>query len=455
MAILGNPPLNVPISSPGGSTTAPWQGWFTTLWQRVGGAVGGLFPSASISYIVQQADASAPNAQSLGLLKSGFLKSTAVSGKLVSTGNTTIQTSDLGSRVVTANNLSNGGVFTGDVTSTYPAITVTSIRGNAISSTNAAAVANLSGTNTGDQTNITGNAATVTTNANLTGPVTSVGNTTAIANGTITNAMLANGAVANLSGTNTGDQTISDATITTTNITTNNVSTSKHGFAPKGNGTATTYLDGTGAYSTPSGTNTAGRLLNIQIFTASGTYTPTSGTNGIKATGVGAGGGGSGTGVGAGAGGNGGTTVLGTLLIANGGTGGPNNAGGAGGVAGTGTIHLPGASGNNGEGLNANVIDGGDGGAGIYGSGAGIGGASTGSGTAGATNTGAGGGGGGGSATTNSGGGGGGGATEIYYTSTGITGTYTVTLNSGGSAGAGAVTGGAGAKGILIIEEYS
>ena len=51
----------------------------------------------------------------------------------------------------------------------------------------------------------TGNAATVTTNANLTGPVTSVGNATAIGNGAISNAMLANGAVANLSGTNTGD----------------------------------------------------------------------------------------------------------------------------------------------------------------------------------------------------------------------------------------------------------
>ena len=54
---------------------------------------------------------------------------------------------------------------------------------------------------------VSGNAGTVTTNANLTGPVTSVGNATAIANGAITNAMLANGAVANLSGTNTGDQT--------------------------------------------------------------------------------------------------------------------------------------------------------------------------------------------------------------------------------------------------------
>ncbi len=54
---------------------------------------------------------------------------------------------------------------------------------------------------------ISGNAATVTTNANLTGVVTSVGNATSIGAGAVSNAMLANGAVANLSGTNTGDQT--------------------------------------------------------------------------------------------------------------------------------------------------------------------------------------------------------------------------------------------------------
>lgn len=39
-------------------------------------------------------------------------------------------------------------------------------------------MSNTSGINTGDQTNITGNAATVTTNANLSGAVTSVGNVT-------------------------------------------------------------------------------------------------------------------------------------------------------------------------------------------------------------------------------------------------------------------------------------
>ena len=45
-------------------------------------------------------------------------------------------------------------------------------------------LAAITGTNTGDQTNIAGNAATVTTNANLTGPITSVGNATAIASQT-------------------------------------------------------------------------------------------------------------------------------------------------------------------------------------------------------------------------------------------------------------------------------
>ena len=59
--------------------------------------------------------------------------------------------------------------------------------------------------------NILGNAASVSTNANLTGVVTSIGNATSIANGVITNPMLSNTAVANLSGLNTGDET--DASI--------------------------------------------------------------------------------------------------------------------------------------------------------------------------------------------------------------------------------------------------
>ena len=51
-------------------------------------------------------------------------------------------------------------------------------------------------------------ATTVTTNANLTGIVTSVGNATSIANGAIGNALLANAAVTSLSGVNTGDNAV-------------------------------------------------------------------------------------------------------------------------------------------------------------------------------------------------------------------------------------------------------
>lgn len=60
------------------------------------------------------------------------------------------------------------------------------------------------GTNTGDQTNISGNAATVTTNANLTGPVTSVGNTTTITNAAVTYAKIQNESASTLLGNPTG-----------------------------------------------------------------------------------------------------------------------------------------------------------------------------------------------------------------------------------------------------------
>lgn len=86
------------------------------------------------------------------------------------------------------------------------------------------------GTNTGDQTNISGNAATVTTNANLTGPVTSVGNATTIASGVVTEAM----------------QVLADNT-------TQDVSTTKHGYAPKAPNDVTKFLNGVGTYSVPSG----------------------------------------------------------------------------------------------------------------------------------------------------------------------------------------------------------
>lgn len=65
-------------------------------------------------------------------------------------------------------------------------------------------IGNTSGTNTGDQVNIPGNAATVTTNANLTGPITSVGNATAITNGVVTYAKIQNVTDARLLGNSSG-----------------------------------------------------------------------------------------------------------------------------------------------------------------------------------------------------------------------------------------------------------
>ena len=59
--------------------------------------------------------------------------------------------------------------------------------------------------------------------------------------------------LSNTTNINSGDQIISDATISTTDITTNNVSTSKHGFAPKGSGSSTEFLNGNGSWATPAG----------------------------------------------------------------------------------------------------------------------------------------------------------------------------------------------------------
>lgn len=80
------------------------------------------------------------------------------------------------------------------------------------------------GTNTGDQTNILGNAATVTTNANLTGPVTSTGNATAVTANAITDAMLAQIATASFKGrTTAGTGNVEVLTATQATAILNNV----------------------------------------------------------------------------------------------------------------------------------------------------------------------------------------------------------------------------------------
>lgn len=96
-----------------------------------------------------------------------------------------------------------------------------------------------SGTNTGDQTNIAGNAATVTTNANLTGPVTSTGNATAIANGALTDAMLAS-TYALLAG-RSGGQVLFGGTGSGDNLTLKSTSHATKGKVVFGNAGTSAY----------------------------------------------------------------------------------------------------------------------------------------------------------------------------------------------------------------------
>ena len=132
------------------------------------------------------------------------------------TGNATTATTagnaSTTTKLATARNI-NGVAFdgSGDITITAIAdagtLTGTSLKSTITGSslTSVGTLTNLTVTNS-IVGSITGNAATVRTNANQTGVVTSIGNVTSIASGTITNSMIANTAVANLSGTNTGDQ---------------------------------------------------------------------------------------------------------------------------------------------------------------------------------------------------------------------------------------------------------
>jgi hypothetical protein len=95
--------------------------------------------------------------------------------------------------------------LTGHITSSGNAASLGSFTVAQLSS--ALSDASISGNNTGDQTNITGNAATVTTNANLTGHVTSSGNAATL--GSFTVAQLSTAlSDASISGNNTGDQTL-------------------------------------------------------------------------------------------------------------------------------------------------------------------------------------------------------------------------------------------------------
>lgn len=77
------------------------------------------------------------------------------------------------------------------------------------------------------------------------------------------------------SGTGTNITGITEGGLSLTDITTNNSSTSKHGFLLKLNNSASSYMDGTGAWSTPAGTGvTSVSGTTNRITVATGTTTP-------------------------------------------------------------------------------------------------------------------------------------------------------------------------------------
>lgn len=208
-------------------------------------------------------------------------------------------------------------------------------------------------------------------------------------------------------------------------------------------------------------------IPTIQRFASgSGTYTKPAGVKYLRVKMVGAGGGGGGLGAStAPTGVTGGDTIFNSIHAAGGvgGTGAttaPGGVGGAGGSAGTGTatLRVSGQSGADGASVSANVAQyGADGGSSPFFGGGARGPIFGNVGRAGITNTGGGGSGAGSSTTQDpSGGGGSGEYAEIIIGSPAATYAYVVGAGGAGGIGTGtnAQTGGAGAAGVIIVEEF-
>lgn len=183
----------------------------------------------------------------------------AVSGQndVVADSTTDILTLVAGSNITITTNATNDsitiaatGIGTGDALTTNPL--------SQFAATTSAQLAGVISDETGSGSLV------FSTSPSLTTPSLGVATATSINGCTLTSGTL-NGSV---TGTNTGDQTISDATITFTDITTGNVSTTKHGFAPKGDGSTTKFLNANGAYSTPAGGGLSWQTVQTSGFTA-------------------------------------------------------------------------------------------------------------------------------------------------------------------------------------------
>lgn len=121
---------------------------------------------------------------------------------------------------------------------------------------------------------LTGNASTVTTNANLTGPVTSTGNATAVTNNAITNAMLAQMGTLTIKGNNTGGTANAlDLTVAQVNLILPVFTSALNGLVPASGGGTTTFLRADGTWAVAGG----GTVTSVSIATANGVSGSSSG----------------------------------------------------------------------------------------------------------------------------------------------------------------------------------